>query len=331
MAPTARSAAPSRLAPLASTPARWPNNTDHFWRVDEINSSGTTTGIVWKFKTLGPPAQITSPVPANGAVNQAVAITLSWTAAVGATSYDVYFGTVQADVTAATNSDAAFKGNQAGVMFTPTGVMANTTYYWRIDPKNSAGTTAGAVFSFTTGVLPAKATNFVPANNATGISVTPTLTWTAGAGAVTHDVYFGTDQVAVTNATTATAGVFKGNQGATNYQPGVVTALTADTPYYWRIDEVAPGGTQKGDILTFRTAVAPTQATLVAPANLSADALLPAHSAMDRRHRPGRNLSRRLFRKRAGKCPERHAGQRRVQAEPGNAYVLAGRGRGPAV
>lgn len=261
-------------ATLTFDPGQMANNTDHFWRIDEINANGTTTGTVWRFKTLGPPAQITNPSPADGAVNQAVAITLSWTAATGATSYDVYFGTVQADVTNATTADASFKGNQAGLNYSPTGVVASTTYYWRIDPKNAAGTTTGAVLSFTTGVLPAKATNFVPANNATGVSVTPTLTWTAGAGAVTHDVYFGTDQTAVTNATTATAGIFKGNQGGTNYQPGVVTPLTADTPYYWRIDEVAPGGTQKGDVITFRTAVAPTQATVVAPANLSADALL---------------------------------------------------------
>lgn len=268
--------------PAATTtfdPGQMATNTDHFWRIDEINANGTTTGTVWRFKTLGPPAQITNPSPADGAVNQAVNVTLSWTAATGATSYDVYFGTVQADVTNATTADAAFKGNQAGLNYSPTGVVASTTYYWRIDPKNAAGTTAGAVFSFTTGVLPAKATNFVPANNATGVAVAPTLTWTAGAGAITHDVYFGTDQTAVTNATTATAGIFKGNQGATNYQPGAVTALIADTPYYWRIDEVAPGGTTKGDVLTFRTAVAPTQATLDSgngdgPANASANALL---------------------------------------------------------
>jgi len=263
-------------ATLVFDPGQMANNTDHFWRIDEINDSGTTTGDVWRFKTLGAPAQVTNPSPADGAVNQAVAITLSWTAATGAATYDVYFGTDQMAVMNATTASVLFKGNQAGVMYTPTGVSQSTTYYWRIDPKNAAGTTAGAVFSFTTGVIPAKATGFMPADAATNVSVTPTLSWTAGAGAVTHNVYFGTSQTDVNNATTATATIFKGNQAGTTYLPA---NLTADTEYFWRIDEVAPGGTQKGDVISFRTAVAPTQATLVSgngdgPANGSAGAML---------------------------------------------------------
>jgi len=264
---------------LVFDPGQMANNTDHFWRIDEINDNGTTTGAVWRFKTLGAPPQVANPVPADGAVNQAVAVTLSWNLATSATSYDVYFGTVQGDVAAATTASVLFKGNQTGVTFNPTGVMASTTYYWRVDSKNAADTTTGAVFSFTTGVIPAKATNFAPADNATSVSITPTLSWTAGTNALTHNVYFGTDQAAVTNATTATASIFKGNQGGTTYQPGQTTALIADTQYYWRIDEVAAGGTQKGDVLTFRTAVAPTAATLVpgngdGPADASAGALL---------------------------------------------------------
>jgi len=237
-------------------------NTDYYWRIDEINDAGTTAGSIWHFKTLAAPAQITDPIPADAATGQAVAITLRWTAPTSAASYDVYFGTDQTAVTNANTGSAVFRGNQTAVQFTPSGVLQNTTYYWRIDPKNAAGTTNGQVLSFTTGLVPDKAAGFIPADNAAGISISPTLSWTAGANAVTHDVYFGTDQNAVTTATPgAGQGVFRGNQSGVTYSP---SGVTADTQYFWRIDEVAPGGTKKGDVLRFRTAAPPTQASLVA-------------------------------------------------------------------
>ena len=82
-----------------------------------------------------------NPSPAKGATNVATDTDLSWDAASGATSYDVYFGTT---------SPGTFLGNQAGTTY-DTGAMANSvTYYWRIDPKNDQGTTTGNVWSFTT-------------------------------------------------------------------------------------------------------------------------------------------------------------------------------------
>ncbi|MDD5134417.1 MAG: hypothetical protein PHP01_03275 [Phycisphaerae bacterium] len=91
-----------------------------------------------------PPAKATNPTPANSATNVGITTDLSWTAGSGATSHDVYFGTDS------TPDSGEFMGNQAGTTF-DTGTMANnTTYYWRIDEKNAAGTTTGDVWSFTT-------------------------------------------------------------------------------------------------------------------------------------------------------------------------------------
>ena len=67
-----------------------------------------------------------------------------------------------------------------------------------------------------------------------------TLSWTtAVSGAASHNVYFGTSSSAVTNATTASA-EYKGNR-TTNTYP--VTGINPHLTYYWRIDEVASGGT----------------------------------------------------------------------------------------
>ena len=134
------------------------------------------------------PGKATTPNPANGATGVATNATLSWAAGSGATSHDVYFGTT---------SPGTFQGNQAGTTFNPGTLAYGTTYYWRIDEKNASGTTTGDVWSFTTASAPqppGKATNPSPANGATGVGTTTDLGWTAGSGATSHDVYFGTSK-----------------------------------------------------------------------------------------------------------------------------------------
>jgi len=247
-------------SPTFDPPGDLDSNTTYYWRIDEKCDTTTTKGVVWSFTTVVvPPGQISNPNPADGATDVALNATLSWTAGSGATSHDRYFGTDQTAVMNATTASPEFKGNTPNPNYNPGALTASTTYYWRIDEKNSAGTTTGVVTSFTTvPAASAKATNPSPGNAATDQNVNTTgyseialsLSWTAGAGATSHDVYFGTDQTAVTNATTATAGIFKGNQAGTTYDPG---QLIAGTPYYWRIDEKNSGGTTKGDVWSFTT------------------------------------------------------------------------------
>ncbi|MHC4738393.1 MAG: LamG domain-containing protein, partial [Planctomycetota bacterium] len=142
-----------------------------------------------------------------------------------------------------TTSPGTFQGNQTATTFDP-GAMANdTTYYWRIDEVNAAGTTTGNVWSFTTIVAaPGQASNPSPASGATSVSVDTDLSWTAGSGATSRDVYFGT----------TSPGTFQGNQTATTFDPGT---LDNDTTYYWRIDEVSAGGTTAGNVWSFTTIV----------------------------------------------------------------------------
>ena len=81
------------------------------------------------------------PNPANSSINININPTLSWTAATGATSHDIYFGTT---------SPGIFRGNQTALTFNPGTLAKNTTYYWRIDEHTSAGTVIGDIWSFTT-------------------------------------------------------------------------------------------------------------------------------------------------------------------------------------
>ncbi|MDD5134305.1 MAG: metallophosphoesterase [Phycisphaerae bacterium] len=130
-----------------------------------------------------------NPTPANGAVNISRDTSLSWTAGLGAISHNIYFGTA---------SPGTFQGNQAGTAFNPGQLALGTTYYWRIDEVSGAGTTTGDVWNFTTATGEAK--NPDPASGAINIAFNKILGWTAGIGAVSHDVYLGTNSSDVNNA-----------------------------------------------------------------------------------------------------------------------------------
>jgi hypothetical protein len=83
-----------------------------------------------------------------------------------------------------------------------------------------------------------------PRHRAENTTDMPTLIWEAGDRAAQHDVYLGTDQTAVTEATTATAGIYRGRQALndTSYVP-TENPLTWGQTYYWRIDEIEANGT----------------------------------------------------------------------------------------
>jgi len=88
------------------------------------------------------PAAPASPSPSHGATNVSTTPTLAWTAS-GATSYDVMFGV--------SNPPPLAANDQPTASYTPSPALtSNTTYYWQVVARNSSGTTAGPVWSFTT-------------------------------------------------------------------------------------------------------------------------------------------------------------------------------------
>ncbi|MEN6333528.1 MAG: discoidin domain-containing protein, partial [Phycisphaerales bacterium] len=101
----------------------------------------------------GIPDYATGPVPANSTTDVQREVSLSWTPGPSATAHDVYFGTVQADV------EAASRANPLGVLvsqaqdanaYEPAARLElGTTYYWRID-EVGATPVKGYVWSFTT-------------------------------------------------------------------------------------------------------------------------------------------------------------------------------------
>jgi hypothetical protein len=182
------------------------------------------------------PGPASSPSPAHGATDLALDATLGWSAGSGATSHDVYFGTSPSP------GAGEFQGSQGGTTFAPGPLANSTTYYWRIDEVNAVGTTVGSVWSFTTeapGIPPAQAYTPFPADGGLA-GRNEDLSWTAGLGASSHDVYFGTTDPPP----------FVYNQPGTSFDPGPMERLRT---YYWRIDEVNEHGTTTGVVWSFTT------------------------------------------------------------------------------
>jgi len=107
------------------------------------------------------PLQAFAPDPANGAVDTAQAMVLSWTAGEKAQKHEVYLGDDKAAVAAASNASPLFKGSQAGTTYNAGDLEWGKTYYWRVDETNAGEADSpwkGPVWSFTTA-------NFIPVDN----------------------------------------------------------------------------------------------------------------------------------------------------------------------
>jgi hypothetical protein len=90
--------------------------------------------------------------------------------------------------------------------------------------------------------LPARHPN--PPNGAAPVNITADLSWKAGRGATSHDVYFGTSNPPP----------FIHNQATTTFDP---SKMDYSTTYYWRIDEVNMWGTTTGPVWSFTTIMSP--------------------------------------------------------------------------
>ncbi len=222
--------------------------TTYYWRIDEVNDTEPNSpwkGPVWSFSV--PPKTAYYPDPANGAEQVDPDVTLSWTGGFGSKLHTVYFGDNFDDV-----NNAAGGLTQGTTTYSPGTLKMAKTYYWRVDEFDVIDTHKGDVWSFTTqGAVGSPE----PSNGAVDVEHTPTLNWTPGVYADSHQVYFGTDKEAVRNADTGSP-EYKGtgDLGAQSYEP---EKLEWDTTYYWRIDEannVNPDSPWTGGVWSFTTA-----------------------------------------------------------------------------
>jgi hypothetical protein len=190
------------------------------------NSAGATSSGTWSFTTItsqpapGTPGNLS---PANGATGISVTTALTWAAASNATSYDVYFGT---------SASPALAGNTTGTSYSPGTLSANTTYYWRVAAKNSAGATSSTICSFTT-----TSSNQAPAP----VSVTPS----SGSGLAQTFSFTSSAPNGLANANVLINASASGQYACWfNYNPSTkLLSLASDDTSSWAYSSIGSGAT----------------------------------------------------------------------------------------
>jgi hypothetical protein len=155
-------------------------------------------------------------------------VTLSWTAASGAASYNVYRST-------ASGAETLLQSGVAGTTFTDTGLTNGTTYYYKVSAVNAAGESP---LSAEVSATPQVVAPVAPSNlGATAVSTTQiNLTWTDNS---TNETGFVVDQATNSSFTTGLTTI---NLGA-NVTSFSATGLVAGTTYWFRVRATNAGGT----------------------------------------------------------------------------------------
>ena len=215
----------------------------YYWRVDECNDTNTYKGQVWSFTVAYNP-KASAPSPANGVTGVDPNVNLAWTAGDTAIAHDVYFGTSFADVNSATDPNTPpGRGRQAACSYEPNTLVLGQSYYWRIDEYDGDSVHKGDIWSFE--VISNFACEPRPFDGKRYVAPDVVLSWSPGYGAVSHDVYFGTNSSDVNDAIVPLATV-----GTNSYTP---EGLELGQTYYWRIDEDNNSTTYKGTVWSFTT------------------------------------------------------------------------------
>ena len=106
--------------------------------------------LVGNITPPSPPATPATPSPADAATGVTTTSVLDWADAANATGYQVFLWTDGA------TEPATATASPTTSTYSPTSALAySTTYHWQVKAVNSAGTTAGPLWTFTTAAAPA--------------------------------------------------------------------------------------------------------------------------------------------------------------------------------
>ncbi len=234
-----------------------PENTKYVRFICNIEKTNGTSGIsVANFDDTffelsvdnNPPNIPSNPSPSDGASGVSITPTLSWSGgdpdSGDTVTYDVYFGT--------SSNPSKVSSGQSSTSYTPDTLAYATKYYWKIVARDNHGAeSTGPVWSFTAMPQPNKPPNVPsnpsPSDGASGVSITPTLSWSGGdpdsGDTVTYDVYFGTSS----NPSKVSSG-----QSSTSYTPDT---LAYATKCYWKtVARDNHGAETAGSVWSFTTA-----------------------------------------------------------------------------
>ncbi|MEN1783648.1 MAG: carbohydrate-binding protein [Bacteroidota bacterium] len=188
-----------------------------------------------------PPGAFTLNSPNNGSTGLSTSVTLNWSASLGADSYQVRVS-ANADL-----SNPVFNQPVTGTATQPSGLLAETTYFWNVTAINDDGEVAASngPRNFTTEEepmdtpLPGAFTIGSPSNGAENVSVVASFNWGSSSNADTYNL------IISTNSNLSSPLVDEQGITENTYWAG---ALSENTTYYWSVTAVnAYGATTVDD------------------------------------------------------------------------------------
>jgi hypothetical protein len=127
------------------------------------------------------------------------------------------------------------------VIFNQLGLASQSKYYYRIVANNGGVNQNGATVSFVTLAALASPTLLAPSNGSTGVTTTPTFSWSAVYGA-SYRIFVATSPSALpTSPGSTTCGCLLGaSSTGTTYTPAAGT-LSGGVTYYWEVSATVGG------------------------------------------------------------------------------------------
>ncbi len=202
-------------------------NAQYFWETNATNITGTGAwSTLWSFTTIsGIP---TPSSPANGSIGEPTSLQLSWGSITGAGSYGL-----QVSIASNFSSTIVSSSGLTADTMTISGLAGNTQFYWHLNTANPAGGASAwsGAWSFATVSSPPLLSQ--PANGATGVSISPTLSWNTAGTVSTFRLQVATDSLfsSIVKDSTFAAGSC------------VVNSLGNISTYYWHVLATGIGGT----------------------------------------------------------------------------------------
>ncbi|MDR1786993.1 MAG: fibronectin type III domain-containing protein [Treponema sp.] len=183
---------------------------------NDIDYYKVSLGVIFPIRSA--PSGVTATAQSSSS------IVLSWNTVDGATSYNVYRA-------ASSGGSYSSIGTTTSAPYTDIGLLANTTYYYKVSAVNSLG--EGSQSNYVT----AKTFSAAPTGLTAAVqsSSSVKIWWTSAAGASSYKVYRATSAAGpYSNIGTST--------GTSTYSPYTNTGLSANTNYYYKVSAVNSAG-----------------------------------------------------------------------------------------
>ncbi len=213
------------------------------WQVQTVCSGGSSIFTI-SMTFITTPLNCVPPTNLSATGITSSSATFNWTAASGATSYNVRYRIV--------GTSTWTTGTTSSTSFTASGLTASSNYEWQVQTACSGGGTSAfsSSVNFTTPAPPCNYPQNIFTTNITSTSAT--LNWNTVAGAVSYSVHYRI--VGTTPWTTQSA-------TGTSYN---ATGLTPASNYEWQIMTICTGGQSAFSFSSlFTTLCNPPTATII--------------------------------------------------------------------